>query len=209
MAEAGFTPCRCYYEAVREERSHHILTVPNSFTILRLALIPVILWQMLGGRFGWALGLSVAAGVSDFLDGLSARALHQKSLFGMYLDPVADKLLLSSSFLVLAITGQVRWVVAGLVLGRDAIMIVTVVVLVLTTSLRRFPPTLLGKANTLFQMVAVYAVMLDIVYGGEWLRLTRRGLMVLVAVLVIASAVQYTLLTVRKLADRGRVAPVS
>ena len=192
---------------MREERSHHILTVPNVFTILRLALIPVILWQMLQGRFGWALGLSVAAGVSDFLDGLAARLLHQRSLSGMYLDPLADKLLLSSSFLVLAIKERIPWYVTGLVLARDVGIVVTVIVLVLATSLRRFPPTLLGKANTLVQMVAVYIVMLDIVYGGGWLRLARRGLMVLVAALVISSAIQYALLTVRKVADHRRITP--
>ena len=192
---------------MHEKRTDHILTVPNIFTFLRLLFIPVILWQMLKGHFGWALGLSVAAGVSDFLDGLLARLLGQQSLWGMYLDPIADKLLLSSSYLVLAITGQMPWFVTGVVLARDAGIVLTVVVLVRTTSLRRFPPTLLGKANTMFQLLAVYVVMLDIVYGGAWLRMARRGLVVLVAALVIASTFQYALLTVRKVTRRPAEVP--
>lgn len=191
------------------ERSSRILTLPNVLTLVRLAFIPVILFFLLKDDLSWALILFVAAGVSDLLDGLLARWLKQKTLFGTYLDPVADKLLLSSSFLVLAISGQVPWLVSGLVLARDLGIFVAVVVLVLTTNLREFSPSFLGKVNTAVQLVAVYAVLLDGVYGFSWLHLLREMVLILTPVVVVANAIQYAYLTLRKLRARARPAPAT
>ena len=192
-----------------KERSHRYLTVPNALTISRVLLIPVILWAILEKRFNWALGLWVAAGVSDGLDGLLARWLNQRTLFGMYLDPIADKLLLSSAYIVLAVQREVSWWVTGLVLARDATIIVTVVVLVLNTALRKFPPSLLGKINTVVELAGVYVVLLDIVYPGPWLDLSRRGVMILVPTLVVASGLHYSYQMIRKLTRERRQAPES
>src|SRR3989442_581369 len=137
--------------------------------MLRVVLLPIILWSILQEHYGSALWMMVAAGLSDGLDGYLARRLHQRSTFGMYLDPIADKLLLSSSYLVLAMTDQIPWLVTGLVLARDATIIITVVVLVQMTSLRKFPPSILGKLNTVVQLAAIYAVLADIVYRGWFL----------------------------------------
>ncbi len=186
-----------------EERSPRILTVPNLLTLVRLAFLPVILWVMWKGEFGWALALFVAAGVSDGLDGILARWLDQKSLVGMYLDPIADKLLLSSAFLVLAITGHVSWVVAGIVLGRDAAFLVAVGVLLLATNLREFPPSFLGKTNTVVQLAAVFLVMLEAVYARDWLRFLRGASLVLVLAMVVLSTIQYAYLTAKKLSAAG------
>lgn len=184
---------------VSRSAGRRFLTVPNAFTMLRVVLLPAILWTILNEHYNWALWMMAAAGVSDGLDGYLARRLHQRSMFGMYLDPIADKLLLSSSFLVLAMTDQIPWLVTGLVLGRDATIIITVVVLVLTTPLRKFPPSLIGKLNTVVQLAAVYAVMLDIVYRGWFLHYSRTALMYLTPALVMASGIQYTLQVIRKL----------
>ncbi len=181
-----------------EERSNRILTVPNAFTMLRVVLLPVILWLMSEERFNWALTLLIVAGISDGLDGFFARWLNEKTLFGMYLDPIADKLLLSSSFLMLSVTGQIPWLVTGLILARDATIIITVVVLVLTTTLRKFPPSFLGKLNTVVQLIALYVVMLDIVYRGQLLHWSREVLMFLVPALVIGSGVHYSFQMLRK-----------
>ena len=172
-------------------RSARILTIPNFLSLLRLFCIPLILLFMWERDLHWALILFVAAGVSDALDGMLARLLKQKTLFGMYLDPAADKLLLSSSFLVLALTGEVSWLVAGLVLGRDAVLVAGVVVLVLTTQARRFPPSALGKANTAVQVAAVFVLLLDEVYAYRWLHLLRLGLLGLTLVLAALSGTQY------------------
>jgi cardiolipin synthase len=172
-------------------RSTRILTIPNILSLLRLFCIPLILLFMWERDPHWALILFVAAGVSDMLDGSLARLLKQKTLFGMYLDPAADKLLLSSSFLVLALTGEVSWLVAGLVLGRDVVLVAGVVVLVLTTQTRRFPPSVLGKANTVVQVAAVFVLLLDEVYAYRWLHLLRLGLLGLTLVLAALSGTQY------------------
>lgn len=120
-------------------RSRRILTIPNVLSLLRVCFIPLILLFIWERDLHWALILFVAAGISDGLDGTLARLLKQKTLFGMYLDPVADKLLLSSSFLVLAITGEISWLVTGMVLGRDVVLIIGVIVLLFSTDVRQFP----------------------------------------------------------------------
>jgi len=174
------------------EPDDRILTLPNAFTFLRVVLLPVILWAILEQRFPLAFWLLLAGGVSDFLDGYLARLLKQTSNFGLYLDPIADKLLLSSSFLVLSMTDeQIPWMVTGLVLARDAAIIITVVVLVVATDLRKFPPSTLGKWNTVMQLIAVYVVLGDIVYRWQILHWARNASMVLVSFLVIASGTQY------------------
>ena len=187
------------------EPGDRILTLPNAFTFLRVLLLPVSLWCILEQHFSWALGLLMIGGASDFLDGYLARKLNQTSNFGQYLDPIADKLLLSSSFLVLSLSEeQIPWVVTGLVLARDVAIIITAVVLVLSTNVRKFPPNQLGKWNTFVQLGAVYFVLLDIVYRWQILHWARTASMFLVAALVIASGTQYSLQMVRKVAGERK-----
>jgi cardiolipin synthase len=167
--------------------------------MLRVVLLPVILWSILQERFNWALWMVGVAGISDFLDGYFARRLKQRSRFGMFLDPIADKVLLSSCFLTLAMTEQISWWVSGLVLARDAGIIITVVVLVLTTTMRQFPPSILGKLNTVVQLAAIYVVLLDIVYRGWFWHYSRSTLMVVTPAMVLASTGQYTWRMIQKI----------
>ena len=83
--------------------------------------------------------------MSDGLDGLLARSLNQKTPLGAYLDPIADKLLLSSSYFVLALKGKIGWWLAILVLGRDVLILVACAVILLTVGYRPFPPSIWGK----------------------------------------------------------------
>ena len=101
-----------------------ILTVPNQLTFLRLAFLPFFIIAIHYERYDWALGILMVAGVSDGLDGLLARGLNQRTPLGAYLDPIADKLLLSSSYFVLALKGKIAWWLAILVLGRDVLLLV-------------------------------------------------------------------------------------
>ena len=190
-------------------RPHQVLNLPNLLTLLRVAIIPLILFFLLKDDLNWALRLLLVAGISDALDGLLARRLRQKTQVGMYLDPVADKLLLSSCFLVLAWNGRVSWLVSGLVLARDITIIVVVVVLLLSTGIRQFPPTPLGKANTAVQVAAVFAVLLEAVYGSVWLHQGRGILLLLTLVLVVGSSLQYARLTARKLRERPSPLPAA
>src|SRR5438445_9670598 len=124
---------------------------PNQLTLLRLIIIPFIIINIVDERFGWALGLFVLAGISDALDGLLARLLEQKTLLGQYLDPVADKLLLSTMFLTLSFvhSNPIPWPVTVLVFFRDIVILVVCTLLYATGTFRTFRPSWFGKANTL------------------------------------------------------------
>ncbi len=133
---------------------------PNQLTFLRLCLVPFLLLAVLEGRFRLAFGLLVVAGISDGLDGLLARWLRQRTRLGQYLDPVADKLLLSSLFLTLHHVGLVSRRVTMLVFARDLGILIIGALLFATLGLRNFRPSIFGKANTLVQIVAVVTVLL-------------------------------------------------
>src|SRR6266704_1013375 len=115
-----------------------LASFPNQLTLLRLIFIPLIVISLLEGNYRWALVLLVLAGISDALDGLLARLLRQKTLLGQYLDPIADKLLLSTLFLVLAATHKIPWMVTILVMSRDVSLLIVAAIFTLTTSYREF-----------------------------------------------------------------------
>src|SRR5208282_683233 len=151
-----------------------ILTVPNQLTFLRLAFLPFFIIAIKYGRYGLALGILVAGGLTDALDGLLARTLNQKTALGAYLDPIADKLLLSSSYLVLALKGKIGWWLAILVLGRDVLILVACAVILLTVGSRPFPPSIWGKATTFFEIFLVTLVLLLAVWESPNLLLVRQ-----------------------------------
>ena len=128
---------------------------PNLLTLLRLFIIPYIVIAILAGRYRGAFGLFVLAGVSDGLDGLLARWLEQRTTLGLYLDPIADKLLLSTLFLTLTHVGQIPQYVTVLVFSRDFGILLIATLLFATGTLRDFRPSLLGKANTVVQIRGV------------------------------------------------------
>lgn len=145
-------------------------TLPNFITLLRLAVLPFFLYAISVGRFDAALTLFVAAGISDGIDGYLARRLDMKSALGAYLDPIADKLLLMSSYLFLAIpsfpaTVKVPVWLAFLVISRDALLLTVALLLILTSNKRRFPPTWLGKVTTVTLIVTVLFVLCANLWG--------------------------------------------
>src|SRR5881398_241554 len=130
-----------------------IWTVPNQITFLRLGFLPVFLMLIAYDRYRWALLVLVVSGLSDGIDGLLARSLNQRSAIGAYLDPIADKLLLSSSFVVLAFKKQIAWWLTIIVLSRDVLILIVAAVIILIFGYRPFPPSLLGKGTTMFQII--------------------------------------------------------
>lgn len=176
-----------------------IWTVPNQITFLRLGILPFFLILISYQRYGWALAVGILAGLSDGVDGLLARRLHQKSSLGALLDPIADKLLLSSSFVVLAFDRKITWWLTILVLSRDVIILVVAVVIILTSGYRRLPPTIYGKYTTFFQILLVFAVLLAAVSGWPWLEPINRGLVYLVAALTVFSGFHYSVIIARRL----------
>ena len=117
-----------------------IFTAPNQLTLLRMIFVPFIVIQLADGHYGWALVIFIVAGFSDGLDGLLARTLHQQTLLGQYLDPIADKLLLSTVFLVLSILHKIAWKYTIMVFSRDISILAASAVLFAIAGLARFPP---------------------------------------------------------------------
>jgi cardiolipin synthase len=124
-------------------------------------------------RYLTALILFVLAGMSDGLDGLLARRLHQQTVLGQYLDPIADKLLLSTLFLVLSILHKIPWKYTVMVFGRDIAILVTSAVLYAIAGLRNFSPSIFGKANTCAQIAAIFFVMLFQIYSTPAIWISR------------------------------------
>jgi cardiolipin synthase (CMP-forming) len=139
--------------------------LPNFITAARLLLTPVIVYAILSGRWKQAFWISLIAAFTDVLDGLAARLLHVSSRVGAYLDPIADKLLLSVSYLALGIAHALPvWMVA-LVFGRDVFILAMAAYGYLFTPLRDFPPSIWGKLSTLAQIVAALVVVNE--HGGS------------------------------------------
>ena len=139
-------------------------TLPIFITLLRLATLPFFLLSIAEGRFGIALVLFVAAGISDGVDGYLARRFAMNSALGAYLDPIADKLLLMSSYLFLAVPSYPAVVkipvwLAVLVISRDILLMLVALLLILSSNKRRFPPSWLGKVATVTLIVTVLFVL--------------------------------------------------
>ena len=178
--------------------THEFWTAPNQLTLLRLFFVPFIAICIMEERFQAALVLVVVAGLSDGLDGLLARRLHQQTRLGEYLDPIADKLLLSSLFLVLSSNHLIPWRYTVLVFSRD-LGILIISALLYAVGLRDFRPGIFGKINTACQIAAVFFTLLAEVYPQEAIWMAKRMLLYAVFAFTIASAVHYVLLTGQRL----------
>ncbi len=176
-----------------------IFTAPNQLTLLRMVFVPFIVIELVDGRYFWALILFIIAGFSDGLDGLLARKLHQQTLLGQYLDPIADKLLLSTMFLVLSILHKIPWKFTVLVFGRDISILAASAVLFAIAGLRNFRPSIFGKANTFSQIAAVFFVLLSCIRPGRWISITRIVFLRATFAFTIISALHYVLLVQKRL----------
>ncbi len=168
------------------------MNVANCLTALRLALTPPIVAAMWTGRHGLALALFALAAATDVLDGAAARQFGLETPFGAYLDPIADKCLLSAMFLALAGAGMVPWWFVVIVLGRDVYLLLTAAILLRFTSRRKFPPSVWGKASTFIQIVTVIAALTAGMLGHSNLWIPVAALIRISALLTIWSGVEYT-----------------
>ena len=171
---------------------------PNLLTLARLFIIPFLVISILDGRWRLAFALVMLAGLSDGLDGLFARWLKQHTTLGLYLDPIADKLLLSTLFLVLTHVGQIPRYVTVLVFSRDFGILLIATLLFATGTLRDFRPSLLGKLNTVVQILGLTAVLVDQVWPALDSGLLRTGLLRAIALLAPVSAAQYAWIVFRR-----------
>jgi cardiolipin synthase (CMP-forming) len=176
-----------------------IFTAPNQLTLLRMIFVPFIVIHLVDGHYLWALIVFVVAGFSDGLDGLLARRLHQQTLLGQYLDPIADKLLLSTMFLVLSILHKIPWKYTVVVFSRDISILAASAVLFAIAGLRNFSPSIFGKANTFSQISAVFFVLLLQVHPARWVWIARTVSLRATFFFTIISAVHYVFLVQHRL----------
>ncbi|MBB5342075.1 CDP-alcohol phosphatidyltransferase family protein [Tunturibacter empetritectus] len=172
---------------------------PNLLTLMRLFIIPFLLIEILDGHYGVSFALFMLAGISDALDGLLARWLSQKTTLGLYLDPIADKLLLSSLFVVLTHVGLIPLYVTVLVFSRDVGILLIATLLFATGTLRDFRPSVLGKLNTFVQIVALIVVICQKLFLSLQLATLRDVLVRAIAVLAPLSAAQYAWIVLRRM----------
>jgi cardiolipin synthase len=172
---------------------------PNLLTLMRLFIIPFLVIEILDGHYRISFALFILAGISDALDGLLARWLSQKTTLGQYLDPIADKLLLSTLFVVLTHVGMIPQYVTVLVFSRDVGILLISTLLFVTGALRDFRPSLFGKLNTLVQIVALIAVLCDKIFVSVQLATVRDVLVKAIAVLAPLSAAQYAWIVFRRM----------
>jgi cardiolipin synthase len=200
LRDTAARPVRPIMTSTSTVKKSRIFTVPNELTFLRLAFLPFFVIAIKYDRYDLALGILVAAGISDGLDGLLARVLNQKTPLGAYLDPIADKLLLSYSYLALALKGKINWWLAIMVLGRDVLILIACAVILLAVGFRSFPPSVWGKATTFFEILMVVVVLVLAVSDWAPLAMVQEILRYLVATLVMVSGVHYSIVVSRKLA---------
>lgn len=179
-----------------------ILTVPNQLTFLRLGFLPFFIISIHYRRYDIALAVLIIAALTDGLDGLLARSLNQKTALGAYLDPIADKLLLSSSFVVLALNRKISWWLAILVLSRDVLLLTSAAVILVVAGYRLFQPSIYGKLTTALQIMLVFAVVLLAVADWPWLQFVRMILGYLVAAFTVFSGFHYSIVVARRLGEQ-------
>jgi cardiolipin synthase (CMP-forming) len=179
-------------------RFNPLRSAPNLLTLMRICLAPFLVAAILEGQYRLGFALFVAAGLTDALDGALARVLKQRSMLGHYLDPVADKLLLSTLFLVLLHKGLMPVTVTVLVFGRDLGILLVAALLYAAVGRREFHPSIFGKANTLAQIAAVSAVLLQQLTPAYWVVVVRKIALDATVVLTVASGLHYAWIVSRR-----------
>jgi len=174
-------------------------SAPNLLTLLRICLMPFLVDAVLENRYRLGFLLFLVAGLTDALDGTLARLLKQRTMLGEYLDPVADKLLLSTLFLVLTHKRLIPTMFTVLVFGRDLGILVVAALLYAAAGRREFSPSIFGKANTLAQVLAVAVVLLHQFLLAEWVVALRVFALYATMALTVISGLHYAWTTARML----------
>jgi len=179
-----------------------MLSLANQLTIARMVMIPLLITLLLSNHHGWALLVFACAGLTDVLDGLIARRYRQSSSLGAFLDPMADKLLMTACFIILAlpdhprsvpdfqITNHIPLYLTIVTISRDVFIVIIALVIHLTSGLTRFAPTLLGKMTTATQVITIGTVLL-FNYRGQEATVTIEALVWLTLAMTLASGLHY------------------
>lgn len=182
------------------------MTVANMITILRLLLVPAVIYWLLSGDWRLAFAGFVVAGVSDAVDGFIARRFNQHSRLGAYLDPIADKLLLVGVFVMLGVLGELPLWLVVLAVSRDGLIIGAVALASLMGSPIEVRPLLVSKANTAVQIVLAALVLAELAFAADF-GPVRPGMIVLSALLTVTSAGAYLVAWSRHVSKNGEDGP--
>lgn len=142
------------------------MNIPNLLTLLRIILVPVIVILLIQGLFLKALIAFIVAALSDVLDGFLARILHQQTALGAYLDPIADKALLASSFVTLSVLHVIPGWLTVIVISRDIIILLGILMLSMMSISVKIRPTFVSKITTALQLGTVLMVLSDRCFPG-------------------------------------------
>lgn len=190
----------------------NIVTIPNLLTFVRMALVPVFASLLFYGYFGWALFVFFVAGISDGIDGFVARRFNQQSSLGTILDPIADKLLMTTAFIIMTLPRilpvdnkhfPIPFWVSAAVIGRDILIVAVALAIFMMTGFRGFKPSLLGKASTVVQILGVGIVLIAAVipdYSGYYLPPTYT----IITLLAFLSGVHYIFYVAKLMRAEGK-----
>ncbi len=182
------------------------MNLPNLLTILRVLLTPLLIIFLIDRRFDLAFAVFVMAGISDGLDGFLARLLKQKTRLGAILDPLADKALLTSSYVTLAVIGLIPNWIAVVVISRDLIIILGVTVLLLFRARVEICPSLISKLTTLIQLITIFVVLASKVLQLHH-EILLHFLYVATALFTVASGLHYIWLGIQMLGNGNNGPP--
>jgi cardiolipin synthase len=142
------------------------MNLPNALTLIRILLIPLFIILLISKSFHGALIIFVIAGITDAIDGFLARIWHQRTDLGSYLDPIADKLLLASAFITLAILGIVPYWLTVIVMSRDILIAIGFWVLTMMDHKPTIKPRFTSKITTVFQILTIIWALLSVLHWG-------------------------------------------
>jgi cardiolipin synthase (CMP-forming) len=168
------------------------LNLANLFTLLRLLLTPVVIVAVVEGRHRLALAIFFVAALTDVLDGWAARRRDASTAAGAYFDPIADKCLMSGVFIALAAAGMMPWWVVAVVLGRDLYIVLGAGILMAFTKIRKFPPSVWGKASTFVQILTVSCWLTRDAFPVQALRTIGAGVLWPCVAATVWSGLHYT-----------------
>jgi cardiolipin synthase len=167
------------------------INIPNILTVVRILLTPLFVIFLLKDMFPHALVVFTVAGISDALDGLIARCFNQRTLLGAYIDPIADKLLVMSAFISLAVLGIIPSWLAVVVISRDILIVLGIAVFAITGINIEIRPNVDSKCTTVVQLTTVILVLLGQVTSSVFIIKYLPVLYWLTAGLVITSGMRY------------------
>jgi cardiolipin synthase len=177
--------------------------IPNLLTIIRILLTPLFVILLLKDLFGLALAIFTIAGVSDALDGFIARYYNQRTMLGAYLDPIADKILLSSAFIGLAVLKIIPGWLAVIVISREVLIFTGIAVFKITEKKYKVRPSIVSKCTTAVQIFTIFVTLLNVNITG--LVTMREYLYWVTAGLTVISGFHYIYIGMNILQNNSRV----